>query len=258
MKSLVVAAFSLVGTPSFAPIEPPSYRPTYPSQIEAAPPAEHLLDTQIGAGYRFRNSRLNYGGTLVEGWVDNELSGHGQLRVGNWLYGLSAWRYRAPMILSSLPVDQSNVSSAEVSQISLHAGYSLIWQALEIVPSLFLTQLHASSNGQGIPYSGTPLDWTQDRRGIGLSLPVALQLPGPIEIVGSLSWLPKSDLHLEKAPYSLTDTSFLEERIGLGIRITPTLRGELTYTRYLWQGGLNEDSDVFGFGIAYRPERAGE
>lgn len=258
MKSLLTAALTLVGTPSFAPVDPPTYRPTYPSPAEAAPSAQNLLDTQIGAGYRFRNSRSNFGGTLVEGWIDNELSGQGQIRLGNWLFNLSTWRYKAPLILPALPADQSNVASSEVNQISLQAGYTLTWQALEIAPSLFLTQLHVSSNGQGIPYSGTPMDWTQARRGIGLSLPVAFQLPGPFEIIGSLCWLPKSDIHLEKAPYGVTDTSFLESRIGLGIRLTPTLRGELTYARTLWQGGLNEDSDVFGLGITYRPERTGE
>lgn len=254
MNLLAIASLSLLSTPSLAPVE---YRPAYPV-VEAAPSVQHLQDTRFGAGYRFRNMRLNYGGTMMEGWVDNELAGNVQVRDGSWLYGLSAWRFRAPLILSALPADQGHVSSAEVNQISFHAGYSLSWQMLEMAPSLYWSQQHGSSNGQGIAYSGTPWDWTQDRRGIGVALPVIWQLPGPFELTGSVSWLPISDLRLEKAPYSLTNTSFLEYRLGLGIQLTPTLQGELSYTRYWWQGGLNEDSDVFGFGLSYRPERAGD
>lgn len=97
------------------------------------------------------------------------------------------------------------------------------------------------------------MDWTHVRRGLGLAVPIALSLPGPWEIGGTLTAIPWTDIRLDRAPGGVGASGFAEVRMALGHALPGDLAAEVSYTRTWWRGGFDEDADVYGVGIRYRP-----
>lgn len=250
-QSRVVAVEALANRPvqlNFVPTYQPTYEPVVPARSVAATP---LLDTQVGVSYRLRELKLSHRDRAVEGSIDNELHAHGQLRRGSALLGLEASRFKVPMKQPNL----SASATPEVTDVKLRAGLAFGNPFVEIAPSLAVFQQNVTPNNSGVPHSGTLLDFEQTRRGVGLSLPAALSI-GKLELLGEASWSPWTWTTLTNAPYSVGNTLRFDWKAGLGYRVSPVVRAELTYTNQEWYGGaFEEKSDVWSLGVTYRPER---
>ena len=223
------------------------------AQMAAVAAADPLLGTQTTAAYRFRNPRLSQAGSRLEGWADNELNLAGQLRAGHWLYGGEVWRYKAAGAMPGLRADQNPVMTPEVTDFRLRAGRVVGGEYWEAAPSLTYLQSNVTPNNQGVPYSGTLMDWTHVRRGLGLTVPATLALPGSWELGGAITALPWSEIRLEKAPEGVGASWFAEVRVAVSRALREDLLAEVSYTRSLWRGGFDEDVDVYGVGLRYRP-----
>ncbi len=256
-QSKVVAVDGLAARPvKLDPI--PTYQPTYapvlPSRVAPSIPP---LDTQVGLSYQLHNPRLTQGGQAVEGWVDNALAGHGQLRRGDVLVGLEASRYKAPMDLPNTPTTAS-VATPEVTEVKIRGGMAFGNATWEVGPSLSVFQTNVTPNNNGVPYSGTLMDYTHTRRGIGLAVPAIFTL-GRVELLGEGAYYPWTSTTLEGAPAPITSGQRADLKLGVGYRVMPTLRAELTFTNQLWRrGDFREDTTIWGLGVTYRPERTEE
>ncbi|MNX18829.1 hypothetical protein D3C86_487350 [compost metagenome] len=236
----------------------PTYQPTYASVVPArVAPQIPLLDTQVGASYQLLNPRLSQGGQAVEGWVDNALYGHGQLRRGNALIGLEGSRYKAPMDLPNSPTT-SSVATPEVTDVKVRGGMVFGNELFEVGPSLSVFQTNVTPNNNGVPYSGTVMDYTHTRRGFGLAVPAIVTL-GRFDILGEGAYYPWTATSVEDAPAPITSGQRIDLKLGVGYRFTPNVRAELGYTNQMWRrGDFRETTDVWGLGITYRPERTEE
>lgn len=232
------------------PTYQPSYAPVVPERIAPEIP---LMDTQVGLAYRLRNLTVAHQGQRVEGSVDNELYAQGQLRRGSALFGLEAFRFKAP---TTVPNTQpsSPLARPEVTDVKLRGGLAFGTAAWEVAPSLALFQENVTPNNGGIPYTGTLLDFSQTRRGLGLSVPAIVSL-GRIELLGEAAYFPWTWVTLDGAPYSVGSSNRVDLRWGVGYRVTPVVRADLSVTRHMWRGGFEQTSDVLGLGLTYRPER---
>lgn len=239
-------------------LEPiPTYQPSYaPAVPERIAPEIPLMDTQVGLAYRLRNLTVAHRGQRVEGSVDNELFAQGQLRRGHALLGLEAYRFKVP---TTVPNTQpsSPVAHPEVTDMKLRGGLVFGNRAWEVAPSLALFQENVTPNNSEVPYTGTLLDFTQTRRGVGVSVPAILGL-GRLELLGEAAYFPWTWVTLDGAPYSVGSSSRVDVRLGVGYRIMPSLRADLNVTRHMWRGGFEQTSDVVGLGLTYRPERTEE
>ncbi len=235
----------------------PTYQPTYaPILAERIPVQPPLMDTQVGIAYDLRNMRLSHRGQKVEGWIDNELSGHGQLRLGNVLIGLEGSRYQVPTLLPNTTAT-TPVANPEVTDMKLQGGMVFGNASWEVAPSLSVIQENVTSGNGGIPYSGTLNDFTQTRRGVGLAVP-GIITRGRFDLLGEVAWYPWTGITLTGAPYTVGASNRLDLKVGVGFRVMPTVRAELTYANHAWRGGFTETSDVWGLGVTYRPERPEE
>lgn len=213
------------------------------------------LDTQVGLSYRVRGISLSQGSEQLTGSVDNELMGHGRYRVGPWLFGLSAWRYRTPLEVSELPSEQNPVATPEATDLRLAAGYVLGNTTWEIAPSLGVMQLNVTPNNAGVPYTGTLMDFKHARRGLGLSVPASWAIATGWELFGEATYFPSVAISLDRTPYGLMPANYAEARIGVGYHPMPAMRMDLTYTHGRWRGPFASDADVWGLGLTYRPTR---
>ncbi len=236
----------------------PTYQPTYtPVVPERVTPRIPLMDTQVGIAYQLQNLRLSQGSQAVEGWIDNALFGHGQLRAGNALIGLEASRYKVPMTLPNTTTS-SSVATPEVTDVKLRGGLVFSNPIMEIAPSLSVFQQNVTAGNSGVPYSGTVLDFTHTRRGVGLVIPGIVSL-GRFELLGEGAWYPWTTTTLQNAPYGVGSPQRVDLKAGIGFRVTPVVRAELSYATQRWSnGGFQETSDIWGLGVTYRPERTEE
>jgi hypothetical protein len=232
------------------PTYQPTYAPVLPERLSTPTP---LMDTQVGFSYQLRDLRLAHRGQAVKGWIDNELAAHGQLRAGNALLGLEGSRYKVPMTLPNTQTS-TKVATPEGTDMKLHGGLVFGNSAWEVAPSLSVFQQNLTAGNSDIPYSGTLMDFTQTRRGVGLAVPGIIAL-GRVEVLGEAAWYPWTTLTLEGAPYTVASSNRLDLKLGVGYRVQPSIRAELTFARQAWRGGFQETSDVWGLGITYRPER---
>lgn len=236
------------------PAYQPTYAPVLPARIGYHAP---LLDTQVGASYQLRELDLSHQGQKVEGWIDNELAAHGQLRRGQALIGLEASRYKVPTTLPNSPSSMP-VARPEVTDVKLRGGMAFGNDLIEVAPSLSVFQQNVTPGNNGVPYTGTLLDFSQTRRGIGLAVPGVVAL-GRVELLGEASWYPWTTITLEGAPYTVDSTQRFDLKLGLGYRVTPSVRAELNFANQLWRrGSFQETSNVWGLGLTYRPERTEE
>lgn len=236
------------------PTYQPTYAPVLPARVSADIP---LLDTQVGVSYQLHNPRLNQGSQAVEGWVDNALHGHGQLRRGSALIGIEGSRYKAPMSLPNNPTT-SSVATPEVTDVKVRGGMAFGNDLFEVGPSLSVFQTNVTPNNNGVPYSGTVMDYTHTRRGIGLAIPGIVSL-GRVELLGEGAYYPWTSTTLEGAPAPITSGQRIDLKLGVGYRFTPNVRAELTYANQLWRrGDFRETTDIWGLGVTYRPERTEE
>lgn len=240
-------------------LEPiPSYQPTYTRVVpQRVAPQIPLLDTQVGVEYQLLNPRLSQGGQAVEGWVDNALYGHGQLRRGGLLLGLEGSRYKAPLELPNTPTT-SSVATPEVTDVKFRGGWAFGNRFIEVGPSLSVFQTNVTPNNNDVPYTGTLMDYPHTRRGVGIALPGVIAL-GRFELMGEGAYYPWTATTLEGAPAPIASGTRYDLKVGLGVRVTPSLRAELTYANQWWrEGDFRETSEIYGLGITYRPERTEE
>jgi hypothetical protein len=256
-QSKIVPVDSLAARPvklELIPTYQPTYAPVLPARVSPTIPP---LDTQVGVAYQLHNPRLSQAGQAVEGWVDNALSGHGQLRRGDVLIGLEGSRYKAPLDLPNSPTTAS-VASPEVTDVKIRGGMAFGNSMIEVGPSLSVFQTNVTPGNNGVPYSGTLMDYTHTRRGIGLAVPGIVTL-GRVELLGEGAYYPWTSTTLEGAPAPITSGQRFDLKLGVGYRVTPTVRAELTFANQLWRrGDFREDTTIWGLGVTYRPERTEE
>lgn len=235
---------------SVLPTYQPTYAPILPERITAPAP---LMDTQAGLSYWLRDYKLAHQGQAVEGWIDNELAAHGQLRAGQALIGLEGSRYKVPMTRPNTQTS-AKVATPEGTDLKVRGGMVFGNAAWEAAPSLSVFQQNLTAGNSGIPYSGTLMDFTQTRRGLGVAVPGVVAF-GRLEVLGEAAWYPWTTITLESAPYGVASSNRLDLKAGVGYRLLPTVRAELTFARQAWRGGFEETSSVWGLGVTYRPER---
>ncbi len=257
-----------------------AYTPSYPEQppVQAAViSALRPFDTQAQAGYVVRSTLVSLDSSKVEGVVDNVLTVSGQFRTGDWLFGLSAWRQKAPVFATSLASIANPALNPEASEIRARAGYVLglrDWKlagvpvAAEIGPSLAIVSLQMDPGGNGLPLTATPLDYAQTRRGLGIEIPAVLGLGDALEADLRLAFYPFAGGRMDKAPYAFHQNvlHLVEGGAGLRVKVMGGLDAEVTAGVSNWLGdvtlggSLKEFRDVATsvmVGVVYRPERVG-
>lgn len=212
------------------------------------------LDLETSFGYGLRNPRLGHGGSQIEGWADNALQLDAKLRSERMVAGLEFGRQKTPLAMPGVRPELNPVMAPETTDLRLSLGRTYDWSHWQFTPRLVWMQLSSTPNNQGVPYSGTLLDWAHTRRGFGIGVPAVMSLPRGWELFGEATLLPWMDVRMEKAPYSVGSTGFGEVKLGVGKRLGSDLRAELTVARSLWRGGFEEDTDAYGLRLVYRPE----
>ncbi|MBI6547119.1 MAG: hypothetical protein HY692_10020 [Cyanobacteria bacterium NC_groundwater_1444_Ag_S-0.65um_54_12] len=245
-----------------------AYVPEYAEVMPVLPATEsRIFDTQVSLGYHWRNQAILLGTAKVEGTADNEMGVAGQFRSERWLLGGSFWRMKAPVAVSGLPANYNPALSPEINEVRLRAGRIWSGNNWEIAPGLALLGQEITPNSGGIPYTGTPLDFTHYRRGIGIELPAGVSFFERMELQSRFGFFPLVSARLDKAPYALRDHSLtlLEAHAALRYSFLPGLDGELAITLASWLGTVDlpakrdqsfrDFSSTFALSLLYRPQR---
>lgn len=257
-----------------------AYTPTYPEQ----PPVPAALvsplrpfDTQAQVGYIIRSTRVSLDNARVEGVVDNVLAAGGQFRSGNWLFGLGAWRQKAPVTATVLATIANPALNPEVSEIRARAGqvFGLQgWKLLgipvsaEFGPSLAIVSQQTDPGGNSLPLTATPLDFAQTRRGLGVELPAAFGVGDGLEVTVRVAAYPYAGGRLNKAPYAFHEhvLHLLEGGAGVRVKLRGGLDAEISADLSNWLGDVTLGGSLKEFrdlatsvtvGVVYRPERVG-
>jgi hypothetical protein len=246
----------------------PDYAEAKPAQAAQVMPLR-AFDTQAGLGYAVHLGRVSLDGATIEGAADNVLQFKGQFRAGNWLLAGSAWRLKAPVTATVLATTANPALTPEISELRARAGYVLgLPLGLEAAPSVALVSQELAPGGSGVPVTGTPLDFAQTRRGLGLDAPVVLPLGDRVEVALRGAVFPWAASRLIKAPYAF-DQEWLhlfEGQAGLKVALVGGLDAELAVGISSWQGDVKVDGRLREFrdlastvtlGLVYRPERVG-
>ncbi|MBM3268523.1 MAG: hypothetical protein FJZ01_12810 [Candidatus Sericytochromatia bacterium] len=250
-----------------------AYTPSYPDAPPAPPPAiVRPFDTCARAGYGLRSLDVGLAGARVAGLADNVLDVQGQFRAGDWLFGLTVWRLKAPITAPTVSEAANPALTPETSQIRLRAGYAFGLDfaplVLEAAPSLALVSQEGTSGGSGLPLTATTLDYAQTRLGVGLEVPVALAIGTGIEVHGRGAVFPAAGARLDKAPYRFDADSLMlaETYAGVRFKLIGGLDAEIGAGYEAWTGTVTQDKVAKDFkdsaltytaGLIYRPERVG-
>ncbi len=253
----------------------PAYPETAPAAVEAMP--IRPFDTQAGIGYSLRNLSITLDNAAIAGIADNVLGVEGQFRTGSWLLGMSAWRLKVPVNATVLSEISNPALEPEISEIRARAGYVVGLAALAvgdlpvglaIAPGIALVSQQADPGGSGLPVTGTPLDFAQTRRGLGLEVPAILALGDAAELQLRAGYFPATGARLDKAPYGFKrdNLDLIEGYAGLRLKLTGGLDAEIGAGLINWVGAVPLDgtdrefkdlASTFTAGLVYRPERVG-
>jgi hypothetical protein len=232
----------------------PTYRPSFvPAPPESVTAGNHRFDTQIGLNYRLRNETYSYNGRNVTGWANNEIYGDARYRYRDVVLGLNGYRNKVPLTIGNVANQPSTAPSLENSQWNLSLGYAFGFDQVEILPSLVYSSYYYVPSSAGIPWTGSPLDYTQTKQNLGARIEAGTRM-GNWELLGSYQWIPYATA-ITGAPSSITqaDTAWGDLGATLGYNLLPGLRLNLTYD---WQSNYGQDTaHVFGIGMSYHPER---
>lgn len=234
----------------------PSYRPTFVLVQSAAAPVEsRLFDTSLSLSYGVRNQLTTFNQrNNVDGWANNEIQGDARYRVGDVALGLKGFRNKVPVTVTGLATQPTSVPTVETSQVNLSLGYAFQAFAHEFLPQLVYSNYFVAPSNAGTPWTGTPLDYTQTRQGLGLALDVGHSI-GAFDFIGNAAWLPYS-ISLTGAPYAVDNVGWNELGLLIGYNASPGLRIDLSYRRQFSSGTNYGDwANVYGLGLSYHPER---
>lgn len=251
--------------------------PEYPSAQPAAVASPHPFDTQAQIGYAVRGASLSLAGARIEGLVDNVLSVGGQFRAGDWLIGVGAWRQKAPVNATVLSAISNPALNPEISEIRARAGrvFGLAgWKFLgmpvkaEIGPSLAIVSQQLDPGGNGLPLTGTPIDFAQTRRGLGLEIPAVFGLGDGVELGVRLAAYPGVGARMTRSPYDFHEHALhlVEGGVGARVKLIGGLDAEIAVDVSNWLGGVTlggvledfrDQATSLTLGLIYRPERVG-
>lgn len=260
-----VLVFTAVGylanqRPADAPgplsLEPiPTYRPAFvPAQEDqdAALP-EKIVDTQIGMRYRHRNEALAARSRGVEGWSNNEFEVDARYRADNLLLVLSGFRNRTPITIVPLTSQPAQQPATEATQWTGSLGYVVELGDFDLVPKATFTSAWGTPSNGGTPWTGTPLDYSTTRQGLGLELEGATRFED-LTLAIKAGVFPNLATTLSGAPYAVSDIRSFDIGLLVGYEIFPGLRADFTASRQ-FASGLDFDhwANVFGIGLTYLP-----
>lgn len=253
------------------------YPPSYQEVAPPAPPAIlRPLDTQVGLSYRLQNRKTSLSGATVGGVGDDLFDLAGRARLGDWLVGASFWRIKTPIQVAGLSGTRNPALSPETTELRVRAGrvflggQGLFGLPLDVEAGLGLafSSFQSDPNSTGIPFTGTPLDFSHYRRGLGLELPWAVAF-GSVGLEGRLGYFPAMGGRLDKAPYAFQGNSLnyleaaAEARIrlfaGLDLAIGTSLANWATKIDLVGLPGqdFTDLAATAVIGLVYRPERVG-
>lgn len=233
----------------------PVYRPAFaPLPPEPRPGPAHPFDTGLSLQYRVRNLALTSQGRGVTGLADNEIYGEARYRPGDWVLALKGYHDKVPFSVAGLSSQPSPAPEVDRSQWLASAGYAVDLGPLELVPQLAYSSAYVQ-NTTGMPWTGTPLDFSQTWSGFGVGLDAGVIL-GSWEILGEGQWVPSYATTASAAPYPVGPVAWSTLGATLGYDVMPGLRLDLSYQREQAVGtNLFEGDDVYGLGLSYHPAR---
>lgn len=229
----------------------PQYRPLLAAAMDPVSSARPL-DSQFQLAMQAGAFEGRFAGNRLAATLDNQLALSGQLRMDAWLLGASFERFKASMALPTLP--SADAAATEESGIRLRVGYPLGGATWEVAPSLAFMSTHVAA--ANLPLSGTPYDYTHERRAFGLEAPFTWELGDRLDLVGSAAYYPALSFTSARAPYALSGTSLWEAGLGVGYAIAPALRLDLRYRHQGGGGDVILSRDEVALGVTYRPERS--
>ncbi len=216
--------------------------------------AEDAFDTQIGLDYRVRYQATAARGRSVEGWANNELALDARLRADDVVVGLSGFRNKVPLVITALPSQPTPQPAVESSRWDVSLGYAFDLVLLTVLPRVSYTFAYTVP-GSAIPWTGTPLDFSQTRQGPGVGVEIAAGM-APFDVIGRVSTVPSLGTTLSGAPYEVEPVVASEVGVRFGYRLFPGLRASVDLARQ-WATGKDqaEWANVGSFGLTYYPEQ---
>jgi hypothetical protein len=223
--------------------------------VVAAPPAcaEDAFDTQIGLDYRVRYQATAARGRGVEGWANNELALAARLRADSLVVGLAGFRNKVPLAIAALPSQPAPQPAVESSRWDVSLGYAFDLVLLTVLPRVSYTFAYTVPSS-AVPWTGTPLDFSQTRQGPGVGVEVAAGM-APLDVIGRFSTIPSLGTTLSGAPYAVEPVLASEIGVRFGYTLFPGLRASVDLARQ-WATGKDQDewADIGAFGLTYYPE----
>ncbi|MEB3299285.1 MAG: carboxypeptidase-like regulatory domain-containing protein [Candidatus Sericytochromatia bacterium] len=196
-------------------------------------------------------------GRVASGLILNMLDATGQFRAGNFLVGVSTSRVKGKLTVGGLLTQPDPQPTVEESTFVVSAGPVFGDASFEWVPSLVWTGLTTQVSNANTPWTGTPLDYAQNRQGLGLGLDAGTVLFGATLRAG-LSYTPLQSVQMPAAPYEVTDFQPGTLHATLALPMASGLDLEVqTSRRFGSSKNLAEAVQDFRVGVAYRPDRGG-
>lgn len=193
----------------------------------------------------------------VSGTTLNMLDAGGQVRLGQFLVGLATSRVKTKIDVGGLLVQPEPQPSVEETVISLSAGPVFGDAAFEWSPSLVWTGLYTQASNAGVPWTGTALDFSQNRQGLGVGLDAGTVLFGATLRAGA-SYAVLQSVGMPAAPYAVTEFKPATVQATLALPLQSSLDLELVaMRRFGASSALSEAVQDYRIGVAYRPDRGG-
>ena len=237
--------------------------PARDAGLPAAEAPVQAFPTRLGVGLAVRQWAVLRDGEgvrparAVTGTSLNLLDAGGQVRLGQFLVGLSTSRVKTKIDVGGLLVQPEPQPSVEETVVSLSAGPVFGDAVFEWSPSLVWTGLYTQVSNAGTPWTGTALDFAQNRQGLGLALDAGTVLFGATLRAG-VGYMPLQSVSMPSAPYGVSDFRPVSLQATLALPLQSSLDLELfTVRRFAASPALSEAVQDYRLGVAYRPDRGG-
>lgn len=228
-------------------------------EIQAKAPelssALSLFPTGIAARYGLERRDENASGATISGLANNVFGAVVRFKQGAWLVEADVSHLETPVNLATLPDRQNPAFRPDIWSLGVHGGWAA-WQTPSwvVIPEVAFKALWSDPKNNGTPFTGTPLDVSQGRYGLGARLAGGWRWAEVLDVTAAAGLYPLVMTGASKGT-PLPVSGGWELGGSVGRELFPGLTFALGYRHEGWWGNAYGDSQHHVFLEArYAPE----